>query len=165
MTMLFNVSPDERDGQKKKAKRRSKPADQQRTDAESLPPLRNIIAEIPDGFLSELDGQAPCPRCGETLTDLIRVEMKRGELQWLVQCGWGCHLFYWVDPIPGISIMGEKETKRNKGEFRVQVGEWTGMTLDEIDGEGGRWAIEAFAEGLSDQRVQKEAIDWLKKNA
>lgn len=163
---LFDVSPLEGDGQKKRPARRRNAGDRPSSNPQNAAsttastPDRVVIAEILTGYLAEIDELAPCTRCGITLTDLIRIAVVKGREQWLVQCGWGCMHRYWVDPIPGIMDSG----KTDGDEFVMRVGEWKGMTLTEIAGTGNRWVIEAYAEGLAGEATQAAAKTWLAKN-
>lgn len=160
--LLFDISPEEGSGQRRKSSRRK--ADQTgEKPAAVVAQAREVVAEDPYGFLAELDGLAPCPRCGTTLTDLIMIEMKRGHEQWLVQCGWECLQLYWVDPIPGVLSTGKVDDQED--QFRVTLGEWAGCTFDEIAKAGARWLIEGYAEGLADKDTQAQAVSWLAKNA
>lgn len=155
MKTLFELPP------KKPSKKKSKKKESvEKVEGlpKAAPAINRVIAENETGFLAELKDVATCPRCENTLLDLDRIEMKEGREQWLAVCGWGCSMRFWIDPVPGIL----KSTKEEKGVFRVNIGEFSGMTLSQVKESGNDWIIQAWAEGMADEETKQAALEFLK---
>jgi hypothetical protein len=156
--LLFDISPEERDGQvKKKSSKRRRVADE--ADVFSTAP-----EWVPDDrpFLASIDGHYSCDRCGMTLLDLADVRKVDGKAQWLVQCGWGCLNLQYVDPVPGILEKLDEEQSK-KDEFRVREGIFAGKTFDEIDAAGYLAYIENLVSAAKSKFVAEAAAKWLAK--
>jgi hypothetical protein len=157
--LLFEVAPEERDGQTKK-----KPTKKPRKAAEDQH-VSTASEWVPDDrpFLASIDGHHQCERCGMTVLDLADVRKVDGKVQWLLQCGWGCLAMQFVDPIPGIlEKIDEEETK--KDVFQVRGGRFDGQTFDEIEAGGHRWYIEQLVKAGKRTHLAEAAARWLTKN-
>lgn len=154
--LLFEIAPEERDGQarKKTTKKAQKPVEQTHasTASEWAPDDRP--------FLASLDGHYSCDRCGMTVLDLADVRKVDGKPQWLVQCGWGCLSLQFVDPVPGILEKLDEEASR-EDEFRIRDGIFAGKTFDEIDAAGYRIYIENLVKASKRTFVAEAAAKWL----
>jgi len=157
--LLFEVAPEERDGQTKKkpTKKPRKVADDQHVSTAS--------EWVPDDrpFLASIDGHYACDRCGMTVLDLADVRKVDGKPQWLVQCGWGCLNLQFVDPVPGILEKLDEEASR-EDEFRIRDGIFAGKTFDEIEAAGYRAYIENLVKASKRTFIAEAAARWLTKN-
>ncbi len=148
--LLFDVSPEERDGQEKK-----KPSKKQRPDERPRPagPL-DFPSEA--RWLGSVEGHYQCDQCGIGILDIAETRKVDGAAKWLVCCGWVCGHCWLVDPVPG--VLDKREEGR---EFRVRGGRFDGMTFSEIAAEGGRWYIEQLVKAGKRQVLAEEAAKWL----
>lgn len=155
--LLFEVSPIEDEDSKKK-----KPAKRKKAEDEDVGPKPEQIdhwAFYQPGFLAPIDGQAPCERCGMTLTDLMEVRRIDGTTKWIVICGWGCMARWEIDPIPGILDQADREAK----QFVLREGRFSGKTFDQVWADGGEWYIRDLVKMAKRSTVSRAAAEWLAK--
>jgi hypothetical protein len=149
--LLFDVSPIEEEGGKKKKKTA-------RPKAEPATHIALIVEEPSANYLASIDGHYACERCGTTVLDLVDTRKTDLGQKWLVQCGWYCGLLMLVDPVPGLL---DKEDRKQADVFRMRGGRFDGKSLAEIDAEGGRWYIELLVSGSKRSAVQEAAKKYL----
>jgi hypothetical protein len=154
--LLFEIAPEERDGQsKKQAKRAPKKADA------FVSTATDWVPADAKGYLASIDGHYSCDRCGITLLDLVEVRKVDGHEKWLVTCGWWCMNSWLVDPIPG--LIDEQDRKDTQAEvFRVRDGLFAGKTFDEIaTTEVGLMYIQGLVKKSNRTVLAEAAAKWL----
>jgi hypothetical protein len=151
-SLLFDVAPEERDGQKKKARKKATAVAVATVNDES--PSRVGRSSY---LLASIDGHLTCDRCGTTVIDLVDTRKVDGNPQWLVQCGWGCLNTWLTDPIPG--LLDSQDSSPDA--MRVRGGRFDGQTFDEIDAAGGRWYIEGLVSEGKRRFLAEAAAQWI----
>jgi len=152
---LFDVSPEERDGQKKKKASRKKKAEE----AHVFVPVQSAPAEPVYGFMAAVDGHYECDKCGATRLDLVEIRKVDGQVKWMITCGWWCMHRWLVDPIAGLLDEQDKEDSK-KESFRVRGGRFDGKTFDEIDTSGNGWYIDQLIESGKRSFLAEAAAKW-----
>ena len=147
--MLFDMSPQEEDGPRKKTtkKRRAAPLPPSApAPIEHAPATPTVVTVV----------EARCERCDTPLVDVIAIRKFDDHPQWLCQCGW-CLQTWFIDPIPGLL-----ETHESSQEvFRMLDGQHAGKTFDEIAAMGHRSYIEDLVRLARRQSVAEAAAKWL----
>jgi len=149
-SLLFNISPEEGSGQKKKARKKRSPEAEQ-------PSAASPPSPAPTTYILSLE-DVPCPICG-CPADLVDEVFEKGEPRWLVQCGWWCLTCWTIDPIEG--ILDEPAEPAAAAEYVVQSGTHAGKTFAEI---GVPYVRSIAAKGR--RREDREAAKaWLTENS
>jgi hypothetical protein len=148
--MLFDISPiSDEDSKKRKPSKRK----------QEEPPVSNgpvdYAARYVPGYIASLD--VPCDRCGMPITDLA--EVYRNE--WLVVCGWGCGLQWFIDPIPGVL----ESQKKTEDSYVLRTGRHKGKTLDEVweSGDSGKMYVRGIAKIGQSTVDSRAACEWMTK--
>lgn len=150
--LLFDISPEERDGQKKKPRKTRK-------SQESQPQAGPVEFENGSRFLASVESE--CPQCGCGLVDLVAIRKLEGKIRWIVQCGWSCLLSWPIEPIAGVL-----DSEPDREEFRVRGvrPDFDGKTFAEIVAAGGRWYVEQLAASSKRARLAEAAASYLKSH-
>lgn len=149
MTHLFDISPPEGDGQKKKKSRKPK-AQEAAPEAAPQPQAVEPTAYRPATTLGRLDDHITCHRCQAACHDIVEDYSN----EWLIECNF-CGLKEWTPSIKGF-------LKSREDEFQFRDGRYAGSTLDEASATPrGRDYIAWAAKEHKRQAVREACAKWL----